>query len=158
MFRIWRRARRLTTEGADQNHRSVKYRTSGEVDYVPCVDPVRMDVGMPGELPWSWYQLWADRGLWENRHAVMSDAAVLGFESISAAAGLTTPLLMGHSDGCAFPGAAHRHFAVVPTRDKQLVWDENTNHLQYYDEPQLIERTVWRVGDWFSRHLGPSRH
>ena len=34
----------------------------------------------------------AARGLWENRYAVMSDAAVLSYESISAAARLTTPL------------------------------------------------------------------
>ena len=39
----------------------------------------------------------AARGLWENRYAVMSDAAVLSYESISAAARLTTPL----PDGCA---------------------------------------------------------
>jgi hypothetical protein len=37
------------------------------VDYVPAADAARTDVGMPGELVWSWYQLWADRKLWENR-------------------------------------------------------------------------------------------
>jgi uncharacterized protein len=91
-----------------------KYRATGEVDYVPCVDFSRSDVGMPGEMVWSWYQLWADRGLWENRYAVMSDAAVLSYDSISAAARLTTPLLMVHSDECAVPAAARRQFAVVP--------------------------------------------
>lgn len=80
-----------------------KYEQTGEVDYVPCVDFSRMDVGMPGEMVWSWYQLWADRGLWENHYAVMSDAAVLSYESLSAAAHLTTPLLMVHSDQCAAP-------------------------------------------------------
>lgn len=39
-----------------------KYEGTGEVDYVPAVDVARTDVGMPGELVWSWYQLWADRG------------------------------------------------------------------------------------------------
>jgi fermentation-respiration switch protein FrsA (DUF1100 family) len=131
-----------------------KYEASGEVDYVPAVDVSRSDVGMPGELPWSWYQLWADRGLWENRYAVMSDEAVLSYESISAAARLTTPLLMVHSDQCAIPDAARRHFAVVPTADKQLLWDGQTRHLQYYDDPAVIDRTVWSIVDWFSRHLG----
>jgi uncharacterized protein len=134
-----------------------KYEATGEVDYVPAVDPVRSDVGMPGQLPWSWYQLWADRGLWENRYAVMSDAAVLSYESLSAAARLTKPLLMVHSDQCAQPEAARRHFAVVPTADKQLLWEGQTRHLQYYDDPAVIDRTVWSVADWFSRHLGPER-
>jgi uncharacterized protein len=37
-----------------------KYETTGEVEYVPAVDFARTDVGMPGDLVWSWYQLWAD--------------------------------------------------------------------------------------------------
>jgi uncharacterized protein len=135
-----------------------KYRATGEVDYVPAVDSTRTDAGMPGELPWSWYQLWADRGLWENRYAVMSDAAVLSYQSISAAARLTKPLLMVHSDQCALPDAARRHFAVVPTTDKQLLWEGQTRHLQFYDDPDVIDRTVWHIVDWFSQHLGPGQH
>jgi hypothetical protein len=72
----------------------------------------------------------------------------------AAAALLTTPLLMVHSDGCAFPDAVRRHFAVVATPDRQLVWDEHTRHLQYYGEPELVDRTVWQAVGWFSRHLG----
>jgi uncharacterized protein len=132
-----------------------KYRATGEVDYVPCVDYSRSDVGMPGEMVWSWYQLWADRGLWENRYAVMSDAAVLSYDSISAAARLTTPLLMVHSDQCAVPAAARRQFAVVPSADKQLLWEDGTRHFQYYEDPLVIERAVCGIADWFSRHLGP---
>jgi fermentation-respiration switch protein FrsA (DUF1100 family) len=130
------------------------FETTGEVEYVPAVDHDRTDVGMPGELVWSWYQLWADRGLWENRYAMMSDAAMFSFESISAAARLRTPLLMVHGDACAQPEAARRLFAVVPTSDKDLLWEENTRHLQFYDDPVVIDRTVWDVADWFSRHLG----
>ena len=86
----------------------------------------------------------------------MSDAAVLSYESISAAARLTEPLLMIHGDQCAVPDAARRHFAVVPTKDKRLIWDE-PRHLQYYDAPTVIDRAVWQVVDWFARHLGPGR-
>jgi hypothetical protein len=112
---------------------------------------------MPGELVWSWYELWASTGRWENRYAVMSDAALFAFESISAAARLMKPYLMIHSDQSAIPEAARRHFAVVPTPHKQLQWDEQTRHLQYYDDPAVIDRTVIHIVDWFSRHLGPSR-
>jgi uncharacterized protein len=132
-----------------------KYQTTGEVDYVPAVDFDRTDVGMPGELPWSWYQLWADRGLWENRYALMSDAAVLSYESVSAAARLTAPLLMVHSDQCAVPDAARRQFAVVPSADKQLLWEGQTRHFSYYEDAATIDRAVCSIVDWFSRHLGP---
>jgi fermentation-respiration switch protein FrsA (DUF1100 family) len=93
-----------------------KYERTGEVDYVPGVDFSSFDAGMPGELVWSWYQLWADRGLWENRYAVMSDEALLDFESLSSAARLDKPFLMIHADLCALPDCARRHFAVVPAR------------------------------------------
>jgi fermentation-respiration switch protein FrsA (DUF1100 family) len=131
-----------------------KYQATGTVDYVPCVDFSRRDVGMPGETVWSWYQLWADRGLWENRYAVMSDAAVLTYDSISAAARLTTPLLMVHSDQCAVPAAARRHFSVVPSADKRLLWEDQTRHFQYYEDPIVIERAVCSIVDWFAPHLG----
>jgi ketosteroid isomerase-like protein/dienelactone hydrolase len=134
-----------------------KYKATGEVDYVPAVDFSRSDAGMPGELVWSWYQLWADRGLWENRYAVMSDAAVFSYDSISAATRLTKPVLMVHSDQCAVPDSARRHFAVVPTADKRLQWEGQTRHLQYYDDPAVIDRTVWSIVDWFSRHLSAGK-
>jgi hypothetical protein len=43
-----------------------RFEVTGDVEYVPAVDATRTDVGMPGQLPWSWYQLWADRGLWRT--------------------------------------------------------------------------------------------
>jgi fermentation-respiration switch protein FrsA (DUF1100 family) len=134
-----------------------KYERTGEVDYVPAVDFSRGDAGMPGPLVWSWYQLWADRGLWENRYAVMSDEALLGFESLSSAARLEKPFLMIHADLCAIPDCARRHFAVVPTAEKQLIWEGQTRHLQYYDEPEVIDRAVLNVVGWFSRHLNPEQ-
>jgi len=153
---LWLGSEATVAERRARGHAAFEtYEATGEVDYVPAVDFSRSDVGMPGELPWSWYQLWADRGLWENRYAVMSDAAVLSYDSISAAARLTTPLLMVHSDQCALPDAARRHFAVVPTADKKLVWDGQTRHLQFYDDPAAIDRAVWSSVDWFARHLGP---
>jgi dienelactone hydrolase len=135
-----------------------RYEATDELEYVPAVDAERTDVGMPGQLPWSWYQLWADRGGWENRYAVMSDAALFEFESISAAARLTKPALMIHSDLCALPNAARRHFAVIPTADKRLVWEGQTRHLQYYDDPDVIDRAVYTVVDWLATHLGPGSH
>jgi uncharacterized protein len=152
----WLGSGQVVAERLARGHAALaKYQATGEVDYVPAVDFERTDVGMPGELPWSWYQLWADRGSWENRYAVMSDADVLTYDSISAAARLTTPLLMVHSDQCAVPDAARRQFAVVPSADKQLMWEGQTRHFSYYEDPATIDRAVCNIVDWFSRHLGP---
>jgi fermentation-respiration switch protein FrsA (DUF1100 family) len=131
-----------------------KYEATGEVAYVPGVDSVSSDAGMPGLVPWSWYQPQADQGIWENQHAVMSDAGLLSYESLSAAARLTKPFLLIHGDNCALPDQAKRHFAVVPTADK-LHLRPDTPHLAFYDVPSAIDPAVTQIIDWFARHLGP---
>lgn len=126
-----------------------KFTATGEVDYVPGVSKTDMNVGMPGEFVWVWYQPWADRGQWDNRYAVMSDTDLLQFESLTAAKAMTKPWLMIHGDNCFLPPAAQRHFDAVPqlTR-KAMVWDD-TPHLSYYDQPADIDRAARRVIDWF---------
>lgn len=130
-----------------------KYEETGEVEYVPAVDPERTDVGMPGEFVWDWYHEWADRGIWDNRYAVMSDADLLSYESISAAERLEKPYLMIHSDNCFLPAAARRHFEAVPTDDKELVWQGETGHFQYYDDPAVLDPTAETMAEWFRTHL-----
>lgn len=128
-----------------------KYKDTGEVDYVPGVDEYDMNVGMPGKFVWDWYHVWAERGLWDNRYAVMSDSYLLSYESISAARALTKPWLMIHGDGCFLPTAARRHFdAVPPETRKELIWAE-TPHLDYYDKPDAIDFAGRHVAEWFSR-------
>lgn len=104
---------------------------------------------MPGDFVWEWYQPWADRGLWENRYAVMSDADLLAYESITATRRLTVPWLMIHGDNCFLPNAARRHEAAVPaTTPLKVVWDD-TPHLAYDDQPEAIERAVDAAVDGF---------
>lgn len=126
-----------------------RFAQSGEVQYVRGVDETDMDVGMPGAFVWEWYQPWADRGIWENRYAVMSDADLLQFESISAARSLTVPWLMIHGDNCFLPGAARRHIEAVPSSTRtRTVWDD-APHLSYYDQPDAIDRAVTHASEWF---------
>lgn len=127
-----------------------KYEATGEVIYVKGVDQTDMNVGMPGEFVWVWYQPWADRGLWENRYAIMSDADLLAYNSIEAAKTLTTPWLMIHGDNCFVPSAARRHMAAVPkTTLTKTIWD-TTPHLAYYDQPNAIDRATQEIADWFA--------
>ena len=137
-------ARRTNGEAA-----KAKFEATGEVDYIKGVDQTDMNVGMPGEFVWVWYQPWADRGQWANRYAVMSDADLLSYESINAAETLTAPWLMIHGDNCFLPNAARRHMAAVPeTTRTKTVWDE-TPHLAYYDQDDAINRAMNEVVDWF---------
>ena len=129
------------------------YEETGEVEYVPAVDPQRLDVGMPGSFVWDWYSPWAERGIWENRYALMSDADLLAYESLSAASRIQTPYLMIHSDNSFLPNAARRHFDAVPTTDKQLVWEGSTGHFQYYEDPAVLDKTTDQMADWFRSHL-----
>lgn len=125
------------------------FETTGEVQYVKGVDQTDMNVGMPGDFVWEWYQPWADRGQWENRYAVMSDADLLRYDSIGAAQSLTAPWLMIHGDYNFLPSAARRHMAAVPsTTPTKTIWDD-TPHLAYYDQPDAIERATREVAQWF---------
>ncbi|HSF13254.1 MAG TPA: hypothetical protein VLA50_09820 [Erythrobacter sp.] len=145
----------LTEEGyaarlAQGHAAKAKYEATGEIDYVPAVDEVDMNVGMPGKFVWDWYHVWADKGLWDNRYAVMSDADLLPYESISAARMLTKPYLLIHSDNSFLPDAARRHFEAMPSTAKKLLWDGDTPHLSYYDQPEVLDRTALAIDEWAS--------
>ena len=130
-----------------------QYERTGEVDYVPAVDRERTDVGMPGVPVWEWYQPWADRGIWQNQYAVMSDAAMFGgYETLTSAQRMDKPFLMIHSNLSALPDIARQHFDAVPTPDKRLLWEGDTPHLRYYDQPDIIDRTAGNVAAWFRDH------
>jgi len=126
-----------------------KFEETGEVDYIRAIDQTNSDVGMPGYFVWEWYKPWANRGLWTDLYAVMSDADLLNFESISAAKSLTTPWLMMHGDNCFLPSAARRHMEAVPrsTKTKSL-WND-TPHLDYYDLEDTLDRAANEAAQWF---------
>lgn len=143
----------LTAEGyaarlAQGQAAKAKYEATGEIDYVAAVDEVDMNVGMPGKFVWDWYHVWSDKGLWDNRYAVMSDADLLPYESISTARTLTKPYLLIHSDNSFLPDAARRHFEAMPSTRKSLVWDGDTPHLSYYDQPEVLDRTAASIDKW----------
>jgi uncharacterized protein len=132
------------------------FEASGQVEYVPVVHRTRVDVGMPGEFVWDWYHRWESRG-WDNRYAVMSDADLLTYESLSAAARLTTPYMMIHSDNSFLPQVARRHFSVIPASDKALVWEGATPHLSFYDDAAVIDATVAKLVAFYRSRLGLQR-
>ncbi|MBM9485450.1 alpha/beta hydrolase [Pseudomonas sp. ICBG1301] len=134
-----------------------RYETTGEVVYQPLVcaelgDPVLgSDAGLPGPLVWSWYGPWTLKG-WENRYAIMSDLDHFDYTTVPGVAKLKKPALVVHSDTCMNPAAARRHFESIPTADKKLIWENGTHHFQYYEQPDVVDRTVGHVVDWFQEY------
>jgi hypothetical protein len=131
----------------------IRYERTGEVDYLPITDANRSDVALPGKAAWESSGSCAGKGLWENRYAIMGDLAYLDFESLSAAAATTTPTLMLHGDRCEGVASARRHFEVITDAPKELVWENETSHSQYCDDPAAIDRATARVERWFRDHL-----
>ena len=129
------------------------YEKTGEVINVPAVDEERMDVGMPGKFVWDWYHHWSDKGIWENNYPKMSDALLFDYESLSAAKQLEKPYLMIHSDYSFLPDAARRQFEAVPAKMKKLQWEGKTQHLQYYDDPTILDRTADQAIVWYKSIL-----
>ncbi|KAL1412389.1 hypothetical protein Q8F55_000134 [Vanrija albida] len=133
------------------------YDATGEVVYAPLVSPELgdrergSDAGLPGPLVWSWYGPWTLRG-WENRYAIMSDLDHFAYSTVEGVAALRTPALVVHGDLCMNPAAARRHFSSIPTGDKKLVWDNGVNHFQYYDQPDVVDRTAGEIARWFNAH------
>ncbi|NVZ72344.1 alpha/beta hydrolase [Pseudomonas costantinii] len=134
-----------------------RYEATGEVVYQPLVDAQLGDpilgssAGLPGPLVWSWYGPWTLRG-WENRYAIMSDLDHFDYTTVPGAAKLKKPALIVHSDTCMNPAAARRHFDSIPGADKKLIWENGTNHFQYYEQPDVVDRTVGHVAGWFQEH------
>lgn len=139
----------LAARKAQGQAAKAKFETTGQVDYVKAVDQTDMNVGMPGDFVWEWYQPWADRDQWDNRYAVMSDADLLEYNSIGVANQLKAPWLVIHGDNCFLPSAARRHIKAVPdTTNTKVIWDD-TPHLAYYDQRDVIDRATKEVVSWF---------
>jgi dienelactone hydrolase len=134
-----------------------RYEATGEVIYQPLVSPdlgspiTGSDAGLPGPLVWSWYGPWTLKG-WENRYAIMSDLDHFDYTTVPGVAKLRKAALVIHSDMCMNPAAARRHFESIPTSDKKLLWENGTNHFQYYEQPDVVDRTVGNAAGWFRDH------
>ncbi|MFJ2990155.1 alpha/beta hydrolase [Collimonas sp. NPDC087041] len=136
----------------------LRYEATGEVVYKPIVSPdlgnpkTGSDAGLPGPLVWSWYGPWTLKG-WENRYAIMSDLDHFSYTTVPGVSTLKKPALIIHSDTCMNPAAAKRHYESIPTTDKKLIWENGTNHFQYYDEPDAVDRAAGHAADWFRQHM-----
>lgn len=88
---------------------------------------------------------------WTNEFSVMSFGTWFDFDPVGQAERVTTPTMVVHSDGCAFPDQAKEFFTVLKG-PKEMVWADGT-HFDYYDSPAQIDNAVLNVARFLRDHM-----
>ena len=132
-----------------------EFQANGTQRTIACyseTDPTALNYrGTPGAYD---YYLNPERGgvpEWTNEFAVASFGPWFDFDPVSRAARTTTPTMVVHSDGCAFPDRAKAFHAALQG-PKELVWADGT-HFDYYDSPGQIDNAVANVTRFFNQYM-----
>jgi fermentation-respiration switch protein FrsA (DUF1100 family) len=144
---------------AERNARSAasrrKYDETGKVDLVPVYSETDSTALNYRPVPGAYdYYLSESRGNvpeYRNEAALMGLEAILQFDPVSQAVHITTPTMIVHSDGAAFPDEAKKMYEGV-RGEKELVWVDG-NHFDFYDSPEQIDKAVANVARFFGVHL-----
>ena len=140
---------RLRLERA--RHALQTYVETGELLVAPAYSEGDDRAGMHFRLD---YYGRSDRGAvpsWKNEMAEMTWVYWLTFDGLSPAGRVSTPTLLVHADGCAFPDHARQVHARL-NGPKELVWSEG-NQIDFYDQPAQVDMAVDAVAAWFARTL-----
>ncbi len=128
-----------------------EFERTGTVRDVPAAGPEGSDAIMQ-QAP---YYTDPSRGMipaWDNRFALMSWGDWLRFDSLAPASSLRVPTLVLHSDQAALPDMARRFFAALPG-PRAIYWSTEP-HMDFYDKPEPVQRSVGLAVDFFGRHVG----
>jgi fermentation-respiration switch protein FrsA (DUF1100 family) len=132
-------------------------REGGEIAYVPAV-ATEGPALMPGQEPFDYYGTGRNTStVWENRMTVDSRYQLLTLDTLAAAELLDrTPFLVVHGtvDGYCTPEGAQAIFDAA-TGPKEIEWIETPNHIDIYDDPNLVGPAVERVAQFLSEQLAP---
>ncbi|MFJ9743339.1 alpha/beta hydrolase [Streptomyces sp. NPDC101166] len=88
---------------------------------------------------------------YKNEFDVTSWDTWIALDALSQAPKITTPTMVVHSDGSAFPDRAKRLYDSVQG-EKELVWADGT-HYDYYDSPAQMDNAVANVTRFLRTHL-----
>jgi len=132
---------------------------NGQVDYIPIVSLSDRDALLTPKPIHDFYYRWADRGpfaahtgLWENRITRMSEADIWGHRVDEQLRRLNQPVLMVHSDRAASgPLIPRRLFDEIASTNKQAVWLDGRNQIQFYQDPMTIDMVVPHLVRFFGR-------
>lgn len=88
---------------------------------------------------------------WKNELSVMSLENIENFDPIGKASSIKLPVMVVHSDGCAFPDQAKKFYSQLQG-EKELVWGDGY-HFDYYDQPKQVDYAVKNVTRFFKENL-----
>lgn len=128
-----------------------KFRTTGEVDYMPAISETDESAAMYGPFD---YYLDPERGAipeWDARLAVMSWEPWLRFDPIASAPRITTPVQMVHSQDGAVPDGATAFFDGL-AGPKDIIWTDG-GQLDFYDQPAQVKVSTEAVVAHFRANL-----
>src|SRR5262245_20367736 len=129
-----------------------EYRRSGKLRIVPAYAVGDERAGMFFELD---YYANPARGAvkeWSNQMAETSWLNWFSFDGLDPAPSVTTPTLLVHSDGCAFPDNAKTVHARLAGK-KQLAWIDKGTQTDFYDVPEYVTTAADRAAAWFEETL-----
>jgi fermentation-respiration switch protein FrsA (DUF1100 family) len=92
---------------------------------------------------------------YRNEAALMGLEQFLEFDPVSQAPAITTPTIVVHSDGSAFPDQAKQFYEGL-RGEKELVWADG-NHFDFYDSPAQIDIAATNVARFLRAHLAAER-
>ena len=130
----------------------VEYRRSGKLRMAPAYAVGDESAGMFFEMD---YYANPARGAvkeWSNQMAEASWLNWLSFDGLAPAPSVTTPTLLVHSDGCAFPDNAKTVHARLAGK-KQLAWIDKGTQTDFYDVPEYVNTAADRAAAWFEETL-----
>ncbi|MEU4359273.1 alpha/beta hydrolase [Streptomyces virginiae] len=133
------------------------YENTGAVEYIPIVGTDQdADRLLPAVPTYQFYIRWAERspawafhGLWENRVTKMSEEALWSHRADQAVNQLRTPTLAVVGDKSATP-PAHLQALLdgMPGPHEIRHLGQIHAHIQFYDDPELIDRAVTEITAW----------
>jgi hypothetical protein len=130
-----------------------RFETTGELLLVPAA-ALSGDAAMTQPDTFDYYATRrAGVPNYRNAFAVMSREHFLPFDVQAAAAKLTAPVAMVHSEKALSPAWARRFHERLQTV-KSLDWLASKNQVDFYDDPQLVRAASDRVARHLHDHLG----
>jgi fermentation-respiration switch protein FrsA (DUF1100 family) len=129
----------------------------GEIAYLPAVsaDGAAM---MGGDEPYAYYGTERSKSaVWENRLTVDSRWQLITLDALSAAALVDVPFLIVHgtTDLYCSPEGAQAAFDAL-RGPKEIVWLESSNHIDLYDQPELVGPAIAKTAEFLATHLVPA--
>nr|WP_295771611.1 alpha/beta hydrolase [Rhodoferax sp.] len=153
-------AENVATRIAKANESRAIFERTGQVNYIPIVSLTDPNALLAPRAIYDFYYRWADRGpfsahtgLWENRITHMSEADIWGGRIDEQLKRLTAPALMVHSDRAASgPKIPRQMFEHIASKEKQAVWLEGRNQIQFYQDPMTIDMVIPHLTDFLRKY------